>query len=30
MKNGKVEGRLVGLQDTEKLRNFVDRVVDEN
>jgi len=29
-KNGKVEGRLVGLQDTDKLRKFVDKVVGGN
>ncbi|KAJ9583526.1 hypothetical protein L9F63_022144 [Diploptera punctata] len=27
IKNGKVEERLVGLQDTDKLRQFVDKVV---
>lgn len=26
IKNGKVEGRMVGLQDTDQLRKFVDRV----
>ncbi|KAJ1522893.1 hypothetical protein ONE63_002035 [Megalurothrips usitatus] len=27
MKNGKVEDKLIGLQDTDKLRKFVDKVV---
>ncbi|PSN56985.1 Thioredoxin [Blattella germanica] len=30
IKNGKVEERLVGLQDTDKLRKFVDKVVSGN
>lgn len=28
MRNGKVEDRIVGLQDTDKLRKFVDKVID--
>lgn len=27
MKNGKVEDKLIGLQDTDKLRKFVDKIV---
>lgn len=27
IRNGKVEQRLVGLQDTDKLRQWVDKVV---
>jgi thioredoxin 1 len=27
IKNGKVEERLVGLQDTDKLRKFVERII---
>lgn len=27
MKNGKVEDRLVGLQDTDKLHKFIDKVI---
>jgi thioredoxin 1 len=27
IKNGKVTERMVGLQDTDKLRKFVDRVI---
>jgi thioredoxin 1 len=30
IKNGKVQERLVGLQDTDKLRKFVDNVVQKN
>ncbi|XP_069701160.1 thioredoxin, mitochondrial [Periplaneta americana] len=30
IKNGKVEERLVGLQDTDKLRKFVEKVVAGN
>jgi thioredoxin 1 len=26
IKNGKVEGRMVGLQDTDQLRKFVEKV----
>ncbi|XP_058830442.1 thioredoxin, mitochondrial [Topomyia yanbarensis] len=29
IRNGKVEQRLVGLQDTDKLRNWVEKVVNE-
>ncbi|KAL1391548.1 hypothetical protein pipiens_012306 [Culex pipiens pipiens] len=29
IRNGKVEQRLVGLQDTDKLRNWVENVVKE-
>jgi len=28
MKNGKVEDKLIGLQDTDKLRKFVNKVID--
>lgn len=30
IRNGKVEQRLVGLQDTDKLRQWVDDVVNKN
>jgi thioredoxin 1 len=29
IKNGKVQERLVGLQDMDKLRKFVDKLVHE-
>ncbi|XP_055532511.1 thioredoxin, mitochondrial [Wyeomyia smithii] len=29
IRNGKVEQRLVGLQDTDKLRNWVEKVVND-
>lgn len=29
IRNGKVEGRMVGLQDTDKLRKFVNDVVNK-
>ena len=28
-KNGKAQERLIGLQDVDKLRKFVNKVVDE-
>jgi len=30
MKDGKVQNRLVGLQDTDKIREWVDKAVDKN
>lgn len=29
MRNGKVEDRIVGLQDTDKLRKFIEKALDD-
>lgn len=30
MKNGKVQGKMIGLQDEDKLKNFVSKLIESN